>query len=105
LRFALDPDRREGDVLQRGHVREEVEALEDHADLGPLAADLMLTKLVELVTTLPVADQLAVDPQTPGVDVLQMVDAAQEGALTRSGGTDEAHHLARRHLQVDAAEH
>ena len=26
------------DVLQRGHVREQVEALEDHPDLGALAA-------------------------------------------------------------------
>ena len=33
-------------LLERGHVREQVEALEDHADLGPLARDLALAQLV-----------------------------------------------------------
>src|SRR6266540_2514467 len=78
---ALDPHRRLDDVAECGHVREQVEALEDHADLGPLAGDLAFLQLVELVAVLPVADQLAVHPQAAGVDLLQVVDAAEEGGL------------------------
>jgi len=70
-----DADRCLDHILERGHVPEEVEALEDHSDLGALAADLGVPQLVELVARLPVADQPPVDPQPPGVDSLQMVDA------------------------------
>ena len=37
-----------GDVLERRHVREQVEVLEDHADLGALARDLGFAQLVQL---------------------------------------------------------
>ena len=42
------PDRRQRDVLQRGHVREQVEVLEHHPDLGPLAGDLALVSSCSL---------------------------------------------------------
>ena len=105
LRLTLDPDRRFDDVLEGGHVREEIEALEDHADLGAFSADLALRQLVDLAAVLPVSDQLAVDGEPAGIDLLEVVDAAKEGALARSGWADDAHHLARRHLEVDASEH
>ncbi len=38
--FAADPQRGFDDVAQGGHVREQVEPLEDHADLGAFAGDL-----------------------------------------------------------------
>ena len=94
LRNLLDPDRRLDDVLQRSHVPEKVESLEDHPNLGPLAADLCVGQLVQLVAVLPVADELAVHPQTAGVDLLEMVDAAEERGLARARGTQHAHHLA-----------
>ena len=50
--IALHADRRLDDVLERRHVREEVEALEDHADLGALARDLAIAQLVQLVAAL-----------------------------------------------------
>src|SRR5262249_30276914 len=68
-------------VFERGHVAEEVEALEDHPDLGSVPADLRVPLFVELVADLPVADKLSVDPQTASVDLLQMVDTAEEGRL------------------------
>src|SRR5581483_6862723 len=104
-RLALDHHRRLDHILQRGHVREEVEALEHHADLRPAAADLALAQLVELVAVLAVADQLTVDVEAPRVDLLEVVDAAQEGRLARPRRPQQAHHLARLHLQRDAAEH
>ena len=64
-------------VPERCHVREEVEALEDHADLGPAAGHLPLAELVDPIALLPVADELTVDVDATGVDLLQVVDAAQ----------------------------
>src|SRR4051794_13352059 len=84
---------------------EEVEALEDHADLRPLARDFLLLKLVELVALASVTDELAVDVQLSGVHLLQMVDAAKERRLARPGGADDAHDAAALDLQRDALEH
>ena len=101
----LDLDGGLDDVLQGGHVGEQVEALEHHPDFRTLAADLTVGQLVEAAAAFPVADQLAVDPEPPGVDLLQVVDAAEKGALARARGPDDAHHLAGRDLDVDAPEH
>ncbi len=86
-------------------MREEVEPLEDHADLGALAAHFAVAQLVDLVPMLAVTDQFAVDVQLPGGDLLQMVDAAQERRLARAGGPNDAHDLARLDFEVDALEH
>ena len=86
----LHAHRRLDHVLERRHVREQVEALEHHPDLGALARDLALAQLVELVALLPVADELAVDPQPAGVDLLQMVDAAQERRLPGARRAEQA---------------
>ena len=48
LRQSAHADRRLDDVLERGHVREEVEALEDEADLLALAGDVLLRVLDSL---------------------------------------------------------
>jgi hypothetical protein len=93
------------DVLQGGHVREEVEALEDHPDLGPAARHLRLAELVELVARFAVSHQLAVDPQPSCVDLLEVVDAAQEGRLAGARRAQQAHDLARSHLERDALQH
>ena len=97
--------RRLDDVAEHRHVREQVEVLEDHADIGALPGDLPLPQLVELVAALLVADELAVDLEPAGVDLLEMVDAAQQRGLARSGRADDAHDLAALHLEVDAFEH
>src|ERR1035438_9230491 len=51
--------------------------------------------LVEAVSAAPVANQLPVHGQLAPVDLLQMVDAAQEGALAGPRGSDEAEDLPR----------
>ncbi len=73
------------DVLERGLVREEVEALEDHADLGSLPRNRSLRVLDELSVSLAIPDQAAVDLDPSGVDLLEVVDAAQKGRLSRAG--------------------
>src|SRR5204863_9511979 len=41
----------------------------------------------------------------PGVDLFQVVDAAQERALARPRGSDHAHDFPRVDLEVDTTEH
>jgi hypothetical protein len=85
-------------------VREQVEALEHHADVPPLPRDLAVLELVQLVALLAVADQMPVDVQPPGVDLLKMVDAPEKRGLAGAGGADEAEDLAGLHFEVDALE-
>ena len=101
--------RRLHDVAQGRHVREEVEALEDHADPGALPSALLVGQGVQLdvaVGTLDLAHahELAIDPYPAGVDGLQLVDAAQQGGLARAGGAHEHRHRAGRDGEVDALE-
>jgi hypothetical protein len=85
-------------------VREQVEALEDHPDLRALADDVALGQLVELLALLAVADELAVDAEAAGVDLLEVVDAAQERRLALARRSQEAHHLGGADLERDALE-
>src|SRR5262249_55581951 len=100
-----DPYRRFDDVLERRHVREQVEALEDHPDLGSLPRDVLLGVLDELAVALPVADQVAVDLDPSAVDLLQVVDAAKERRLPPAGGPDDDDDLAASHVERDPAQH
>src|SRR5205085_1525801 len=76
-----------------------------HPDGRPLPGRLPGPQLVGPTVLHPVSDELAVDGEAAAVDRLQMVDAAQERRLSRSGRPDDHQHLARGHLQVDAPQH
>src|SRR6185312_2600052 len=90
----LHADRSLDDVLQDGHMREQVEMLEHHADLDALAGYLVFMHLMQETAPLLVADQLAIDADTAEVDAFEMIDTAQEGALARSRLAEQAHHFA-----------
>ncbi len=79
--------------------------LEDHPDLGPLAGHVTLVELVELAAGLAVADELTVDRQPTGVDLLEVVDATQKGRLARAARPQHHEHLSRLNLEIDALEH
>ena len=49
-------------------------------------------------------DLLALEEDTPGVDGLEQVDAAQKRALAAAARADDDEDFARSHLQVDAVE-
>ena len=104
LLLTPDLDRRLHDVLERRLVREEVEALEDHADLASLGGDALVGQPVQHAAAVVIADEVAVDPDPAAVDRLELVDAAQEGGLPRPGRAEEADDLAGVHVQVDALE-
>ena len=105
LAHALDLDRRLHDVLQRRHVREEVEALEHHADVAALRRHLLVGEVVQVPALLAVAHEVAVDPDAAAVDRLELVDAAQERRLARARRPEQADDLAAVHVEVDALEH
>ncbi len=50
-----------GDVLEHRQVLKQIEALEDHADVRALIADLLGAALVELVVAQLVTDEFTVD--------------------------------------------
>ena len=99
-------DRRLDDILERRLVRPQVKALEDEADLGPLARDVPLRVLDELaVAAGPIADEVPVDFDAATVDLLQMIDTAQEGRLAGARRADDADDLLLAHVQGDAIQH
>ena len=97
LRLAalLHPLLGDGEVAQDGHVGEEVELLEDHADPRAQLVDVGVG----------VGDLVALDEDLALGGRLQHVDAAQQGRLARSGGADHADDLALLDVEVDALEH
>ena len=94
-RQPLHLGRRQRDVLQHRHVREEVEGLEDHAHLGAEPREVHVGR----------GDALAVHQDLALLDGLEPIDAADEGALAGAGRP--AHHddLAPRHRQAHVIEH
>src|SRR5206468_13013825 len=72
------------DVLEDRLVGEEVEGLEDHADVGPQPRQLPAL----------LRQRLAVDRDRSAGDRLQSVDAPAQGRLAGTGRADDDHHLA-----------
>src|SRR5699024_2674998 len=108
LRQAAHLDRGLHHVAERGEVREEVEALEDHADAGALGGDLLAGELLPPAVGQgvgPVPLHLAVDEDAPGAGLLELVDAAQPGGLAGAGGAHQHCHLAGVHREVAALQH
>src|SRR4029453_6747139 len=92
------------DVLERREMREQVEALEDHAAVESLPRDLAVRQLDEHVALLPESAELPVNPNRAFVGALELVDAAQERALAGTGGSDDAEHFAPVERQRNAGE-
>ncbi len=91
---AADLHLAEDHVLQHGLVGEQVEALEDHADLGPQPGQFPALG----------GQRAAVDGDRPGVDGLQPVDRPAQRGLSGAGGADQYDHLALLDLQIDVLE-
>ena len=79
---------------ERGQVWEQVELLEDHADLAPDRGDV-----ADVVRQLD-----AVDDDLAALVLLQPVDRPDEGRLARAGRAEDDQHLARLDGQVDATQ-
>ena len=101
---AENVDRGFDDVLEHGHVRKQVEALEHHAGIQSRPCRLAGLHLVKPAITFRVADQLLIHVQAARINLLEVIDAAQEGRLPGSGRSDEAGHRATLDAEVDALE-
>jgi hypothetical protein len=88
-------DRSEGDVLEHVHVREKVETLKHHAHAAP-DGDGVHPRI---------GHHDPVERDRSGIDGLQQVDAAQQGGLSTTAGTDETQHLVLAQVEVDALQH
>jgi hypothetical protein len=101
---AAHADRRLDQVRQDGPVREQVELLEDHTYARALLGDRFRAQFVQPPAGVAVADQLAADLDETGVRPFEVVDAAQQGALTRARRTEHHDHLTGLHIEVDLLE-
>src|SRR5262249_45745419 len=72
---------------------------------GGVGGDGGLGGLDEFAVPLAVADQMAVDLDPAAVDLLQVVDAAQERRLARPRRPDDADDLGAAHVERDAPQH
>jgi hypothetical protein len=91
---ATDLDRSERDVLQDRLVREEVEGLEHHADLGAQPGERLAL----------LGQRLAVEGDRALVDGLEPVDRAAQRRLAGARRTDHDDDLTAVHGEVDVAE-
>ncbi len=80
-RLVLHVHGRFDDVLQGGQVTEKVETLEDHADLGPLGGQLVVAQVDEPAIVVTKAHEVTVDVDPTAGGWLEVVYAAQQGAL------------------------
>jgi hypothetical protein len=100
----LDADGGFHHVLDGGEMREEIEELEDHPDLGPLPGYVARVHLVEDVPLLLVNPSTRRRPQPAGVDLLQMVVQRSNVDLPPRG-SEEDEGLAWLDHEVDPLEH
>ena len=97
-------DRRGGDVVAHRHVREQVEVLEHEPDATALVQDRPLRQLLEPVAVAVHADRLATHAHVAAVELLQVVDGAQQRRLAGAGRAEDHRDRAGPHGQVDAAQ-
>src|SRR5438093_1356775 len=69
-------------VLERGEVSEEIEALEDHPRLAPLSIDAVSGQLAPPLVA--EAQHLALQENAARIDLHQLGDRPEQGALARS---------------------
>ncbi|MNF49393.1 hypothetical protein D3C84_306640 [compost metagenome] len=93
------------DVLQGAHVREQVEALEHHADLAAHSADVAFRRTHQLAAALDMGQGFAIDLDHALVDGFQGHQRPQQGGFARAAGADDRHLLVGLHLQIEVIEH
>jgi hypothetical protein len=76
-------------------MREEVEALEHHADGGARCGDVALGHADALVAVNAIADRLPIDRDRATLVLFEQVDAAQQRRLARAARSDNHNDLAR----------
>ena len=88
----------QGHILQHGLVQKQVVVLEDKGGLPAQPRHVGAGGGTQV-------EFLAVENQPALIGALEKVQAAQEGGLSAAAGTEDGHHVALLHAQVDAAQH
>src|SRR5260370_33121624 len=89
---------RDGDVLQRCQVTEQIKTLEDHTHLLPLAVNLTFTRgAMAADRVAAVANRLVEKKYVALIDLLQRGPTAQQRGLTRAPRAHHYHHGATIH--------
>ena len=106
LRQAEHPAGADRDIVEGGEMREQVEALEDEAELALLAREPGFGERLAPaeLTDEAVADRLVPETDVAGIGRLEMVEAAQDRRLAGAGGADQDERLPVRDLEGDAFE-
>ena len=101
LVFAFYDDRPFNNVLQHRPVGKQVKVLEDktHVLAQPPNKPFLRPEAATGV------DRHIADADSAALRLLQQINAAQQGSLPRAAGTNDRHHFAFLHLQVDTVEH
>ena len=86
-------------------MREQVEVLEDHADLAAHPAQMALVGERQLAVLLHVRQRLAVDLDDAAVDPLERHQHAQDRGLARTGRADDRDLLVGGDLEIELIEH
>src|SRR6478736_6402838 len=94
-------ERRDHDVLERREMREQVEGLEHHADLGADLVDSLLPVDDQFAIPHVSVDRLAVDIDRAAVQRLEVIDAAEHGRFSGARRADAADDLALVDLERD----
>src|SRR4030081_763976 len=94
--------KRRRDVLQRRHVRPQIELLKNHSDA--LTGDFDLAFALGAVDWAG-ADQEPINAYFPRIERFQEDHAPQKGALSGAGRPDDADALGTSDVEVDAVEH
>ena len=82
---------RQAEVFQHGHVREQVEVLEHHADFAAVGVDVGFR----------IGQVQAINAHRAGIQLFQAIQAAQKGRLAGTGRADHHQHFALGHLGGD----
>ena len=93
------------DVLEHGHVREQVELLEDHADARGHLTRALLRQLDPLAVALFEGQRFAIDEDIAAGELLEGHHQAQDRRLARTAGSDEGDAFARCDREVEVLEH
>ncbi|MNR10540.1 hypothetical protein D3C85_1267970 [compost metagenome] len=94
------------DVLQRGHVREQVEALEHHADLAAHTADVpVIGRYQHAVAIGHVRQQIVFDADQSVIDAFEGHQYPQQRGFPRAARADDRDFFAGCDVQVQVIEH
>src|SRR6266436_761706 len=74
-------------------MREQIEALEDHANLPTLVGNITLAILNHPASGLAIADEVAIDQDSARLHPFQMIEAADKVRLSGARSADDDDHL------------